>query len=59
MEDKTVIMPRGTHVNKEMSEIPSDYLKWVILTWDDEEVVEAADEEYQRREAEYDHWYND
>ena len=51
-------MPGGKHQGKEMHEIPSDYLKWVSENWSQENVAEAADEEWNFRERNRTHFYD-
>jgi hypothetical protein len=51
-------MPRGNYKEREMDELPSDYLLWVAQNWDDEDICCAADEEYSRRTDESRHWYD-
>lgn len=45
-----MIMPFGNYIGKDLEEIPSDYLKWIIdkVTTNDE-LVQAAEEEYEFR----------
>ena len=48
--NQIMIMPWGKHVGKDMEDIPSSYLKWLAEKCDDDEICEAADQEYQFRE---------
>ena len=50
-------MPFGKHKGEEIEDIPSDYLKWVAENIDDEEIYRAADEEYQWRKDNNEHFY--
>lgn len=52
-------MPFGKYKGREMDSIPSDYLKWVAGNVDDEDLCEAADEEYRFRTDNNEHWYED
>lgn len=47
---KHMIMPSGKFRGKDMSEIPSPYLRWVAENWKEDEIAEAADKEYAYRE---------
>lgn len=42
-------MPFGKYKGVDMRFIDSDYLEWVIKSVNDEDIVEAADEELQRK----------
>jgi Putative quorum-sensing-regulated virulence factor len=42
-------MPWGKHAGKEIEDLPTDYLKWLAENCDDEDICEAADEEYRYR----------
>ena len=44
-----VIMTYGAYAHKSMEEIPSNYLKWVSENWDDEDIRDAAEKEYEFR----------
>lgn len=50
-----MIMPWGKYAGKTIEEIPSSYLKWLAEKCDDDEICEAADEEYQWRERNGEH----
>lgn len=39
----------GKFKGKEINEIPSDYLKWLAENCENEDICEAADEEYRWR----------
>jgi len=53
------IMPFGKHRDKTISEIPSDYLKWMAGNLDDEDLACKADEEYDFREKNNCHFWDD
>ena len=42
-------MPFGKYKETELRFISSDYLEWLISNIDDEEIIEAAKEELQRK----------
>ncbi len=42
-------MPWGKHAGTKIEDLPTDYLKWLAGNCDDEEICEAADEEYRYR----------
>lgn len=47
-------MPCGVHKDKEIEELPSDYIEWVAKTWEEKDprnkaLCEAADQEFQFR----------
>lgn len=42
-------MPCGRHDGKEVSDLPSDYLKWLMDNFGDDDVRDEASEEYNRR----------
>lgn len=47
-------MPFGKYVNKDMEDIPSSYLRWLIDDLDEQknaDLIEAADEELAFRDA--------
>lgn len=52
----------GQHIGKRISDVPSDYLKWIVLKLEDvkgstksvKECVEAAEEELNERGEDYD-----
>lgn len=50
MADTSIIVYFGKHKGKRIDEIPSDYLQWLIGASADEEISEAAEEEYSYRE---------
>ena len=52
-------MPFGKFKNRDIDDLPSDYLKWVAGHVDDENICCAADEEYQYRTDNNIHWYED
>ena len=56
---KDFIMPYGKFKGREMTEIPSGYLKWLAENCEDEAICCATDEEYQWREANYEHFWED
>ena len=43
-------LPWGKHRGKDIEDIDSGYLKWLAENCKDEEICQAADEEYQFRE---------
>lgn len=45
-----MIMPWGRYQNTDLEDIPSSYLRWLSENCDDDEICQAADEEYQWRE---------
>lgn len=51
-------MPYGKFKGKEMWQIPSGYLKWMAENLDNDDLCEAADEEYQHRERYNTHWWD-
>ena len=55
-----MIMPFGVHRGKDIEDIPSDYLKWIInkVTTNDE-LVEAAEQEYDFREKWKTHFWSE
>lgn len=42
-------MPWGKHKDEEIEDLPSDYLKWLAENCEDDDICEAADEEYRWR----------
>lgn len=42
-------MPWGKHKGSYISELPTDYLRWLAERCEDEDICEAADEEYRLR----------
>ena len=50
-------MPWGKHKDKNMEDIPSNYLLWLAENCDNERIAEAADEEWQFRERHNEHFY--
>ena len=52
-----MIMPFGKYKGDEIDSIPSDYLKWAAENIDDEEICCAADDEYQWRTDNNEHFY--
>lgn len=44
-----MIMPWGLHKDKDMEDIPTDYLKWLAESCDDDDICLAADKEYRYR----------
>lgn len=54
-----MIMPFGKYKGKTIEDIPSGYLRWLALNCDDDEICEAADQEYQWRDQNRKHFYED
>jgi len=54
--NKPIEMPYGKFKGKIMEEIPSKYLHWVAENFDNEDICEAADKEWQWREKYNQHW---
>ena len=52
-------MPYGKFKGKEIHEIPSGYLRWLAQNFDDEDICMEADEEYNIREQQNAHWWED
>ncbi len=50
-------MPYGKFKGKEMEDIPSGYLRWIAENFNNEDVCEAADKEYQFREKWNSHFW--
>jgi hypothetical protein len=50
-----MILYFGKHKGEDITDVPSDYLHWLSTNHEDAEIAEAAEEEYQRREAEFEH----
>lgn len=44
-----MLMPWGKHRGQDIEDLPTDYLKWLAENCDDDDVCEAADEEYRWR----------
>lgn len=55
-----MIMPFGAHIGKDLEDIPSDYLQWIInkVTTNDE-LVEEAEKEYEFREKWRTHFWSE
>jgi len=45
-----MLMPWGKHLGTDIEDLPTDYLKWLAENCDDDEICEAADEEYRCRQ---------
>ena len=55
-----MIMPFGKYKNKDLEEIPSNYLEWCLDTFEDEdELYLEIDKEYQFREKTNTHFEED
>ena len=52
-----MILYFGKHRGEEVEDVPSNYLKWLQDNSDDEKIVDEATEEYQRREENYEHFW--
>lgn len=50
-------MKHGKFKGIPIQDIPSGYLRWMAENLDDGDLCYAADTEYQRRERELDHWW--
>ncbi len=44
-----MLMPWGKHRGQDIEDLPTDYLKWLAENCDDDDVCDAADEEYRWR----------
>jgi hypothetical protein len=49
-EERELRMPWGKHQGKTIEEIPSGYLKWLAENCDQDDICDAADQEYQWRD---------
>ena len=58
--DGTMVMPWGKFKGKTIEDIPSGYLKWLIDKCEslDDDLIEAADTEYQWRSEWKKHFYD-
>ena len=54
-----VVYPGKAHRGKLITDIPSNYLKWVAENYSDDSIAEAADKEWHFREKFNSHWEND
>jgi hypothetical protein len=45
-----LVMPWGKYKDQTIEDLPSSYLKWLAEKCDDDEICEAADQEYQWRD---------
>ncbi len=54
-----LIMPYGKFNGLKTSDIPSGYLTWMAENMDDGKFCYAADDEYQRRESQDEHFWKD
>ena len=52
-------MPFGKHKGEELDDIPSDYLHWLAENCDQDLIASAADEEYQWREDNNAHFWEE
>jgi len=62
VKEGSIRMPAGKYKGKSIEEILSEYLKWVAENWEsktdqDEEIIEAADTEYEFRETHKTHFW--
>lgn len=51
-----MILPWGKYCNRDLEDVPSSYLYWLATECDNEEIAEAADQEYQWRETNRKHF---
>lgn len=55
-----MVLQFGKFIGKDLEEVPSDYLKWIINNvTTDEELIEEAEKEYEFREKWRTHFYGD
>lgn len=52
------VLPFGKYEGRSIEEVPSGYLRWLIQTLDDEEIVEAAENEFRFRTYHSCHFYD-
>lgn len=55
--DRESFIPWGKFKGKRIKAIPSGYLRWLARDCDDEEICEAADQEYNEREEAGEHFW--
>lgn len=53
----TIRIPAGKFKGELVVDLPSGYLKWVAENWEDDEIASIADDEYNRRSDEDDHFW--
>lgn len=56
MSNDTLRMPFGKHKGKLVTDLPSSYLKWLAEECENDEICEAADEEYRWRTDNHAHF---
>lgn len=54
-----MIMPWGKHQGKEIEDIDSGYLRWLFKNCDDDEIAEEAESEYDHREENGTHFWEE
>ena len=52
----SMVMPFGKYRNRKIEDIPSSYLKWLAEEAEDDDISDAADEEYRWRSDHDAHW---
>lgn len=48
----------GKHQGETIEEIPSNYLKWMVMNLVEDDIVEAAEDELTFRDQFNTHWYD-
>ena len=51
-------MPWGKFKDEEIEDIPSGYLKWLAINCEDDDICEAADQEYRWRTDNGEHFWD-
>lgn len=59
MKGAKLIIPFGIYRDKEIEDIPSDYLNWLARSCDNEKITIEANKEYQFREKYNRHFWKD
>lgn len=57
INDGTLTVHVGKYQGKTIEEIPSDYLKYIVDKWDNEDIMEAAETELNFRDNNGTHFY--